>query len=146
MRTIKFRGYSIKEKRFIYGDLLTFENCFGISETKGERNFHIVETNSIGQFTGLYDIRGEEIYEGDIVTNTDDVIETQYVVRYCDGDFVICEILNGDIEEALSRDIYESPDSDKIYSMGTFCEGWNGENYLQVVGNVYEHELKRTKK
>lgn len=142
MRTIKFRGYSIKEERFIYGDLLTFENCFGISETEGERNFYIVETNSIGQFTNLYNMRGREIYEGDIVTNRDDFDDTQYVVRYCDGGFVICEILNGDIEEALSRDIYESPDSDKIYSIGTFCEGWKGENYLQVVGNVYEHRLK----
>lgn len=142
MRTIKFRGCSIKEGVFIYGDLLTFENCFGISETKGERNFCIVETNSIGQFTGLYDIRGEEIYEGDIVTDTDEVVETQYVVRYCDGGFVICEILNGDIEEALNRNIYESPDSDKTYSIGVFCEGWKGENYLQVVDNVREHRLK----
>ena len=141
MRTIKFRGYSIKEERFIYGDLLTFENCFGISETEGERNFDIVATDSIGQFTGVYGIGDKEIYEGDIVTNTDDVIETQYVVRYCDGGFVICEILNGDIEEALNRDIYKSPDGDKIYSIGTFCEGWRGENYLQVVSNVYEHRL-----
>lgn len=143
MRTIKFRGYSIKEERFIYGDLLTFENCFGISETKGERNFYIVATNSIGQFTGVYGIGGKEIYEGDIVTDSDKIVETQYVVHYCDGGFVICEILNGDIEEALSRDIYKSDDSDKIYSIGTFCEGWRGENYLQVVGNVYEHKLKK---
>lgn len=142
MRTIKFRGYSIKEKRFIYGDLLTFENCFGISETEGERNFHIVETNSIGQFTNLYDMRGREIYEGDIVINIDDIAESQYVVRYSEGQFVISEILNGDVDEALNRDVNESPDSYKIYSISSFCEGWRNENYLRVISNVYEHRLK----
>ena len=151
MRTVKFRGYSttLKENEFFYGDLVQYHKDEMYIMEQNYRNWDVlysgfrIDPKSVGQFTGLCDIQGKEIYEGDIVANTYDFDDTQYVVRYCDGDFVICEILNGDIEEALSRDIYESPDRDKIYSIGTFCEGWRGENYLQVVGNVYENKLKK---
>ena len=144
MRTIKFRGLDRANEQWVYGDLVVVGDDYHIlEEWEIEANdYNKVDKESVGQFTDVLGIGDEEIYEGDIVTNRDDFDDTQYVVRYCDGGFVICEILNGDIEEALSRDIYESPDSDKIYSIGTFCEGWKGENYLQVVGNVYEHKLK----
>ena len=151
MRTVKFRGYSttFKENEFFYGDLVQYHKDEMYIMEQNYRNWDVlysgfrIDPKSVGQFTGLCDIQGKEIYEGDIVINIEDAVETQYVVRYCDGGFVICEILNGDIDEALIRDIYESPDSDKIYSIGAFCEGWNGENYLQVVGNVYENKLKK---
>lgn len=65
MRTIKFKGYSIEDNKFIFGylfkDPITF-NYYIIEEnsTKDTMNIVLVEKDSIGQFTGLCDIGGKE--------------------------------------------------------------------------------------
>jgi hypothetical protein len=71
MREIKFRGYETELKAWIYF-------------TIGERYSVNIDTKSIGQYTGLKDKNGKEIFEGDIVKRFDDDEKPEQVIW---GDF-----------------------------------------------------------
>lgn len=113
MRTIKFRGKRIDNKEWVYGYLYKLplpngEACMILTqdnihldnslEPKYDLDFtlwvdlFLVDPATVGQFTGLFDEDGREIYEGDIIKiveefDDENVYTRNGVVCFAEGIF-----------------------------------------------------------
>ena len=63
MRTIKFRGKSVINDKWLFGYLSWYQE----EDPYRFINNKLVNSETLGQFTSLYDKNGNEIYENDIL-------------------------------------------------------------------------------
>ena len=98
MREILFRGKRLDNGEWVYGSfcmdaLEQFNGLCGVDgfirlydKAKGKMQTYEVDRETVGQYTGLKDKNGKQIFEGDILSL---LAGRQHVVRFEDGAFVL---------------------------------------------------------
>lgn len=94
---IKFRAKRLDNGEWVKGDLVHSTSYVGISYPSDEFSdvpiVHRVDPETVCQFTGLKDCKGNEVWEGDIVEREiydlyKGSTKVKAVVKYMDGEFV----------------------------------------------------------
>ena len=126
-REIIFRGKDFLKEEWVYGDLVKTKNFVAIKRTNGDY-FHPtqVSPNTVGQYTGLKDKDGREIYEGDIL---------QYIGKRRDNMNKVYRrkvVFHEGMFALLSKEL-------PVYSALNYHCMKDGRSAWSVIGNIHDN-------
>ena len=122
MRPIKFRGKYRWNGVWYYGSLFVNEKYGRTKIREHPLSYFDIDPETVGQFSGLYDCNGKEIYEGDILKWDKDGL--LYVVKFWDGMFY------ASVEEC-NEGIFGG------FPLHALTEHEDGK--CEIVGNIYDN-------
>lgn len=131
MRVIKFRATNRNTGEWRYGDLvhINAQRCIIQEKVNGGRDNefigHPCTTETISQYTGLKDINGKEIYEGDIIKGLDSTKnDILHVIKWDD--------------QTASFEAYLIP-FDKHLHKSPLSQNWLDFFDKEVIGNIFDN-------
>lgn len=144
MRPIIYRGQRLDNGKWEYGDLIENQGRFFIYHASSESTIKDnddgqivvcaveVDPATVGQYTGLKDKNGRDIYEGDIIgfSKNGRIAALNYHVKWIRGGFWLTDGGYGDKLENQLRDIQSFAESAGYVTL--------------IIGNIFDNtELKK---
>lgn len=139
-RPIKFRAKRVDNGEWVYGCYCRCIEAVGMKKSKPaiqetDENglyFREIDLNTLGQFTGLCDKNGKEIYEGDIVHCWDTIAKCEI--------WAVVEFGNPNAEYTWGwqlRKIKGSKGVNLDILCWVECEETNA--YCEIIGNIHDN-------
>lgn len=133
MRKIKFRGKTMSDKfypdlspsKWVYGFITQFPKDFDWMHIGPNDNRVMVHSDTVGQFTGLKDKDGVEIYEGDVIERF------KANPHYRNGEYYDGNAIYG-VVRYIESGFYIVTNDNEGFKLCSDCDLW-------VKGNIFDN-------